>query len=100
MAVQAVNQKAGEREEDERSGRLGNRKGDAASMVQNTPKSSDPSQDCSSATHQSPPLSTLFSLPPPCRPAPAAPQGATLSGICVELAASLRLVFSPLAGRI
>lgn len=51
----------------------------------------------------SPSPSTLFSLPPPCRPAPAAPQGATLSGICVELAASLRLVFfffSPLAGRI
>lgn len=82
--------------EDERSGRLGSRKGDAAP----TP----PSPQVCLKTAAPPPTSlspsTLFSLPPPCRRAPAAPQGATLPGICVELAASLSLVFSPLAGRI
>lgn len=53
-------------------------------------KSPDVSQDCCSTTthHYS-----LNHLPPHCHLAPAAPQGAAPSGVCVELAASLRLVF-------
>lgn len=88
MVDQAVNQNAGDWGEWEAGAY---RKCDAASTAQISPKSSDLSRDYRSAKDQ--PFSSLFFLPPPCGPAPAAPQGATLSGICVDLAASLRLVF-------
>lgn len=80
MAVQAVNQKAGEREEDERRGRQGNREGDAA------PTPSNP-HICLKAAALPP------TTPHPHHPAPAAPQGATLSGTCVELGSFIKACF-------
>ena len=73
-------------------------KGEAASTAQNTPQNP---QICPKTAAPPPTclplfLSSPFSLPSSCCHAPAAPQGATPSGICVELAASLRLVFPPL----
>lgn len=71
MAVQAVNQKAGEREEDERRRRLGTRKGDAESTAPATPKIL---KSVSRLLLRNPPVSCL-SLPfspflPSYRPAP------------------------------